>query len=401
MKSLLKKYVSILLRTVICVGAMCWVLWSVSLKDTATLPDGREAVIVNWIEVEHDSRLDDPCAINEVSVLIAENDQPVRSIRLGELARSSDGRPQFHVGLISAWKSCDLKLFLVSLALMGPVVLLQSIRFTIMMRAQDIELSYWEGTKLSFAGNFFNYVALGSTGGDIFKAYYVAQHTDRKTEAVTMVLIDRAVGLVGLILIAAGFMLVYHDNPEITRWWTIPTFLVVALTVGTVAVFSHRVRRWLHVDAILDRLPFSDQIKRIDAATRRMRHHKKLMVVSLVMTLVLQMLAIASFIVAGFGLGMKSRLDLYGGYFVYIAIALLIAAIPVSPQGLGTMDGALQIFLRGTYGNYSQVLFLGFAIRLVQLIWSLPGILVPITGAHRPSSEKIAQLQSPSRPSEL
>ena len=73
---------------------------------------------------------------------------------------------------------------------------------------------------------------------------------------------------------------------------------------------------------------------------------------------------------------------------------------PISYQGGGTMDGALQIFFQGVYGNYSQILFVGFAIRILQLLWSLPGVLVPITGSHRPSTEKIAQLQALAKPSE-
>ncbi len=112
------------------------------------------------------------------------------------------------------------------------------------------------------------------------------------------------------------------------------------------------------------------------------------------MTILLQGMAITSMTVAGFGLGMNYQAGLLPGYFVYIALALLIAAIPITPQGAGTMDGALQIFFGSVYGNYSQILFLGVAMRLLQFFWSLPGFLVPITGAHRPSNDKIAQLQA-------
>jgi hypothetical protein len=111
-------------------------------------------------------------------------------------------------------------------------------------------------------------------------------------------------------------------------------------------------------------------------------------------TLVLQGLAITSMIVAAAGLGLRASAEYIAGYYVYLSIALLVMAVPVSYQGLGTMDAVLQVFLRGTYGNYSQVLFLGFAMRLLQLAWSLPGVLVPITGAHRPSSRKMAELQA-------
>jgi hypothetical protein len=79
-------------------------------------------------------------------------------------------------------------------------------------------------------------------------------------------------------------------------------------------------------------------------------------------------------------------------YMVYLALGMLVAAVPITYQGLGTLDATLQVFFRGVYGNFSQVLFLGFAIRLVQLFWALPGALVPLTGSHGPSPEKLAQL---------
>lgn len=394
----LKKTISISLRTLVCVVAMYLVMRSVRWSDKVTLADGRtEVTIVNWQEVKDDPRLNDPDEIKDVRVKL---DAPPHEIRLGDLAKNKDGSPKFMIGLASAAKSCDKFRILLALMIFAPVPLVQSIRFTLMVRSQDISLSYWEGIKLSYAGNFLNFVALGSTGGDVFKAYYVSTHTDRKTEAVTIVFLDRAVGMVSLVVIAAAAMLLKLDDPKIRDLLPAIGLLMLGLLVFVLVAFSRRVRALIRIERVIARLPFSDQLKRIDAATYRMRHHKKLLLVAFLMTVLLQGLAIASFTVAGIGLGMNPDPSLYAGYFAYLATALLISAIPVSPQGLGTMDGALQIFLRGVYGSYSQILFLGFVMRLMQLVWSLPGFLVPITGAHRPSPEKIAQLQSLTRPSE-
>jgi uncharacterized protein (TIRG00374 family) len=384
-----KKVFAVILRTVVCVAAMYIVLRSVSLRDWAHLPDGRTVQILEW--PAGDERLDDPQRRDQVEIVIAE---PPGRIRLGELARDARGDPRFEIGLLTAWKNCQWRHLLAALLLFAPVPIIQSIRFTWMVRAQDISLSYWEGIKLSVAGNFLNFVVLGSTGGDIFKAYYVACHTDRKVEAVTTVLLDRAVGLISLVLIAILAMLVRFNDPLIRQW--VP--LVALIGAGTMAVvtlvFSRRVRAALRLEQLIQRLPFSSQLQRIDAATLRMRQHKKLVVSAMAVTLVLQGLAITSMIVAAAGLGLRASAEYIAGYYVYLSIALLVMAVPVSYQGLGTMDAVLQVFLRGTYGNYSQVLFLGFAMRLLQLAWSLPGVLVPITGAHRPSSRKMAELQA-------
>jgi uncharacterized protein (TIRG00374 family) len=391
--SKLKKTISVSLRTLVCVGALYLVLRNVSLDDVATLADEGNTVVVisNWDEVQEDDRLNDPETLGEVVVKL---EQAPHQIALGDLHKKKDGRPDFQIGLRTVLKNSDGKLLIWSVLIFGPVGLIQSIRFTLMVRAQEIDLSYWEGIKLSYAGNFLNFVAIGSTGGDIFKAYYVARHTDRKTEAVTTVFLDRAVGLISLIIIAAVAMCVKFNDPNIREWWPVIGGLSAGLIVGIVVVFSRRVRARIGLDRLISTLPFSDHLKRIDAATVRMRHHKKLLLTALGMTLLLQGVAITSMTVAGWGLGMNDGIDLLAGYYVYIALALLIAAIPITPQGAGTMDGALQIFFLGAYGQYSQILFLGVAMRLLQFVWSLPGFIVPITGAHRPSSDKIARLQA-------
>ena len=50
---------------------------------------------------------------------------------------------------------------------------------------------------------FFNAFLLGSTGGDLLKAYYAARETHhRKTEAVVTVLVDRLIGLFSMLALA-------------------------------------------------------------------------------------------------------------------------------------------------------------------------------------------------------
>lgn len=386
-----RKILGVVLRTVVGVGIMLLILRSVSLHDWATLEDGREVQVTNWAEVKDDPRLEDPQAVGEVRIEIAGEPS---SIPLSRVARDDEGNLRLSVGLATAARSAEPTWIWLSLLCFAPVPLLQSVRFRWIVQAQEIELSLWESMKLVYAGNFLNFVALGSTGGDVFKAYYVSTHTARKTEAVTTVLLDRAVGLVGLVVITLLVMLLRMDDPKIRVWVPWIALLNLGLLVGVFVAFSRRARARLRVDAWLRRMPFSDQVARIDAAVHRMRNHARLLSAALALSVLLQGLAVTSFMFAGFGLGMQGGLAAYPDYLVYLALGLLVAAIPVSYQGLGTLDAALQVFFRGLYGNFSQVLFLGFAIRLVQLCWSLPGALVPLLGAHRPSPEKLRQIES-------
>jgi hypothetical protein len=384
-----RRILPLVLRAVVGLGIMLLVLRSVTYHDWATLADGRELRVLNWLEVKDDPRVDLPEQASGIRLRV---EAEPGEIGLDQVARDEEGNPRVAVGLATAARSADPTWMWLSLLCFAPTPLLMSVRFRWMVQAQEIELSLWESMKLVYAGNFLNFVALGSTGGDVFKAYYVSTHTDRKTEAVTTVLLDRAVGMVGLVVITALVMLLRLDDPKIQAWIPWVVLLLLGLAVGVFLAFSRRARARLRVDEWIERLPFRDQIRRIDAATHRMRGHPRRLLAALAITVLLQALAIGSFMLAGLGLGMHGGLAALPDYMVYLALAMLVAAVPVSYQGLGTMDAALQVFFRGTFGNFSQVLFLGFAVRLVQLVWSLPGALVPLTGAHAPSPEKLARL---------
>jgi uncharacterized membrane protein YbhN (UPF0104 family) len=81
---------------------------------------------------------------------------------------------------------------------------LQLVRWYILVRAVDLPFSLYNAFRLGMVGLFYNTFLPGSVGGDLVKAYFIAKaHPERKTRAVATVLIDRAMGLFGLILFVA------------------------------------------------------------------------------------------------------------------------------------------------------------------------------------------------------
>jgi uncharacterized protein (TIRG00374 family) len=60
--------------------------------------------------------------------------------------------------------------FALGLLLQWVVLAIGTHRLQILLRAQDVPLSYWRTFKYNCIGFFFNLFALGSTGGDVVKA---------------------------------------------------------------------------------------------------------------------------------------------------------------------------------------------------------------------------------------
>ncbi len=76
-----------------------------------------------------------------------------------------------------------------------------AVRWGLLLSAQGIRLTYAERLRLVLVGHFFNTFVPGATGGDIFRAYYVARGRREREAAVSSVLVDRFLGLPPLVLI--------------------------------------------------------------------------------------------------------------------------------------------------------------------------------------------------------
>lgn len=361
------------MRAVVCVAALAWVLNGVTLHDYVTLQDGQRLRLVELSEEQNTVTVEEPGG--------GRTTLPAQMI-----VTDQEGEPRIDYGLGTAWRQSRKAFLLLALAVFAPVTFLQSFRFQLMFRAQDIEISYWEAIKLCFAGNFLNWATpIGSTAGDVFKAYHVTRHTEHKTEALTTILLDRIIGLGTLLLLVGIAIEVGAEDPLLRKLGHLINAGIVAGIVFVLLFFSEKVReRWLP-RGLVSRLPFEQQIRRIDAATRRLLRHIPCLAGAILCTLTLQFCCLSSFALSAYALQMNFEDSKVFDYYACIGSGVVVAAVPISFQGLGTSEAVYRQFMLGTHGTLSQILCMAMAVRLIHLCWSLPGALVALTGAYRPT----------------
>jgi glycosyltransferase 2 family protein len=119
---------------------------------------------------------------------------------------------------------------------------LQLTRWFLLVRALDLPFTGRNAFRLGMVGLFYNTFLPGSIGGDLLKAYFIAKgQPGQRTKAVATVLIDRAMGLFGLILFCAvlGSIAWAGGDPSITKnidlQWIIE--LTAAIAVSSVIGF--------------------------------------------------------------------------------------------------------------------------------------------------------------------
>lgn len=272
-----------------------------------------------------------------------------------------------------------------------------AVRWVLLLRVQGVHLAMSQAVKLTFLGLFYNNVMPGAVGGDILKAWFVTRHSDRhlRVEAALTVLVDRLIGLGGILLVAAvaSLMLggeVAYEGIQI-RW--LVRGIVVGMLPLAALVLSRRSRQWLLARPWLQRMRFAVVLNKIDAAIQLYRRDLRTVGLSLLITVLVQTLALVAVWMLAQSLGL-TQVRLVETITIMPVIWLLAAAIPV-PGGLGVMEGAVT-YLFGVAINpddpktaYTMAAALALLNRLMICTASLPGGLVPVFGGHLPKAEQM------------
>ncbi len=380
-----KKLFSAALRLGICVLAMWFVVRGVAWHDQVWVDDDANAATQ---PVQFKGRI-----VEETDKIVVHqgNDQP-RSFPITSVANDDKGRRRIEYGLRSAWIDSNKWLVLAAIACTLPVGLFLGIRLKLLLRAQDISLGLWECIKLSFAGNFLNFAApLGSNAGDLFKAYFVSLHTHRKMEAMTMIALDRMLGLGTLVGVVA---LITTLSPRESALGPFRNYTLLMLGIGVAGLLlyvSPIARRM--VPKLLNRpAAVFGYARRIDEAAVKLFKHIPIMAAAILTTVFLQVFAIGAYALVAKAVSLDVRWSNVPEFFAYFYIGAVVQALPGPPQGLGTVELAYRHFF-APYGGVSQILCMAFVIRIVVLICALPGALVAMTGSYKPK-DAIAELEA-------
>lgn len=271
--------------------------------------------------------------------------------------------------------------FILSIILVGITLMVGAIRWRMALVVQGLPLSWWRTTEISFVAAFFNSFLLGSTGGDLLKAYYAARETHhKKAEAVTTVFVDRLVGLFTMLLFACVMMplnlglLLEHKKLAAVSGLVVAMFFACCVIV--VIAFSKvldgrfpKVQSWLH------RLPKLNSIERSLAACRLYGAARRFQINAVVLSTLVNVLCVLQAIVLCRGLNLEvSSLAL----FVIIPIITCISALPITPSGLGVRETLFVTMLTAPEINAdkTRALSLSLLIFAGTLFWSLIGGIV-------------------------
>jgi len=267
-----------------------------------------------------------------------------------------------------------------TLGLLTAQLIVSAWRTQRLLRAHGPAPSFWTIVKLTFLGAFFDAVSITSVGGDAIKAWYLAQQIPlgRRTEAVSVLVVDRLLGLLGLLtltLAAVAWRFGSLWSEGALRPYLIGLLAVCAgLVIGSLMLFSRRLHNWGPLSWILKKLPFGHTVERAYSSMQAFRGAPIFLLEGWLMSLGVHTLSSASGYVLASGLGMRGESGFDASLFL---AALLIANFVCSFASFGAIGvgQAAFAFVFERVARLSGGADLATAAQVAFFVSKTPGIL--------------------------
>ena len=277
--------------------------------------------------------------------------------------------------------SAKLWLVIAALALYMLAIVVNGLKWQVLLRAQGIRVPFTAMLQFLFVGFFFNNFLPANVGGDVMRGYGLARYTDRTADAAVSVIVDRVVGLMAYLstaVIAAVVAVNLTGHTELAQVEWVAIIALLGLMLGFGLLLSRRLRGLIsrHVCLALaeppgaavgphlrclQRLPVS--LRRAGPGIRRCAagdplHHLRQLVP-----------------LAGDG-----RLMSLEAIFLFNPLIALVLMIPISIGGIGVSQTAYPFFfgLAGVPADHS--LAVSLMIYAVAVVASLPGGVLWLKG---------------------
>jgi hypothetical protein len=295
--------------------------------------------------------------------------------------------PRVQIGVLRMLREANIRYILAALAIFPLTILITSLRWHELLKAVDIRLNVGRTFVLNMVGLFYNTIMpLGSTGGDLLKAYYVSKQTHHGTRAVMSVAVDRVIGLLALILLGGTMAALQRQIPR-CRQVAIASVGLIALTaVAMIVFYVPALRRLSGLEFILKRLPLQKQVRNAIETMHIYARRPFLVLAALIVSFPVHMVVITAAQLCGVAFGFH-----LSGFYYWMAVPVIVlaSAIPISPQGAGVMEYFAIKLLEPQGVTVGQAFALTMSIRLTQIFWNLTGgIFVLRGGYHKPSQRE-------------
>jgi uncharacterized protein (TIRG00374 family) len=271
--------------------------------------------------------------------------------------------------------------FLAALALYLLAIVVNGVKWQILLRAQDMRVPFRAVLQFLFIGFFFNNFLPANVGGDVMRGYGLARYTDRSADAAVSVIVDRIIGLMAYMssaVVAALVAVRLSDRPEWRRLEWIAIVALAALGMAFAVMLSRRFRSLVSaVFALRWFAPAAPIWGKLSDAFNAYRFQYGALVAAYGVGIVgIFCTALVNWCLS---LSMGGLMPLSVIFLVNPLIALVLM-LPISIGGLGVTQ-AIYPFLYSLAGvPAGHALAVSLMMQLIVFLGSLPGAVLWVRG---------------------
>ena len=269
--------------------------------------------------------------------------------------------------LFTAWRItfAAVTLLLIDNALM-------SVRLSWLFRPQGLNLRFGTSLKLALVGFFFSTFLPGAAGGDLSKLFYTTRGSGgRRIEIMTVVLLDRAIGLFSLLLLPLIFAPMFTQTlrSKFALRGLLLTLGLLALGVAVgffLCLFSDPFISCLP-SGVRNRLTKNRVIRQVRGAIAEYRKNSSILCAAVGLSLLANLSLVFVTMLGAAALALVSWTP---RMFLVIPIGHIVNSLPLTPGGLGVGETAFSALfnLLGLRGGAEALLCTRIWMAMIGLI---------------------------------
>lgn len=280
--------------------------------------------------------------------------------------------------VLEALAASDMRLVVPAAAAQFAALLVASYRWFLAMQVLAYPQPYGFFFRSYLKGHLFNQGLPTSIGGDALRMLDVMQQGYPRRQALFSVLVDRVMGVSGLLVLSLAANLSQPALLPRGLFWLVNLVAVAGLAAIVVALLLRHVRplqgnRWLSL------LPgLSEELSRLFRVRRAVG-------LQFVLSVATQLLVALVFFCLGQAVAVEQPLS---SYLVIVPMVLLLSLVPISLAGWGLREGALVGLFALLGADTAAVLTMSILYGVLLVVVSLPGLHFYLAGNRpRPATD--------------
>ena len=292
------------------------------------------------------------------------------------------------VDLARLWQTArgaSVPWLLAALGLYFAMVLVSAWRWGLLLRAQRIGVSLGTLVRSYLVATFFNNFLPSNIGGDVIRIRDTAPAAGSKTLATTVILVDRGVGLLALVFVAAvGATMTPPGSPVVGPFG--PALLWITLAGGIalaapILLMPHGVGKLLAPLKALHQEWVEERISRLVTGLARFSETPGALALGFAGAAIVQLILVGFY--AAIALALSIPIPL-AHLAVMIPLSFIVQMAPVSVNGLGVREATFGYYFTRLGLPLESALALSFLGAVLVMFFSLSGAVAYLTRQRHP-----------------